>query len=340
MKIQGRQIQTFINTPDFKLLGALIFGPEEGLVSQYGNDLAKKIVPDTKDPFSSVQLDMSALIERPSLLLDEMTTMSFLGGRKLIRVRFATEKIFPALEILLDSDMKMDHFLIIEAGDLDTKSKLRNHAEKSEKMASIACYEQDIPMLTSVIQEMLRQDGFRADPDILYFLATQLGNNRLMLNLEIDKLKLYMGTEKHIAIDDVRASLSNQLESFLDEPAYAAADGNYAELDMLLSRLFNQTMMPVAILRGAQNHFTRLLQVKTQIEKKVSLDSAIASLRPPLFFKSKPQFTKQLQFWKVGTLQQALELLMEAEQACKMSGMPAETMTSRCFYKIAALAKR
>lgn len=340
MKIQGRQIQSFISNPDFKLLGAIIFGPEEGLVSQYGNDLAKKIVPDVKDPFSSVQLDMSALNERPSLLLDEMTTMSFLGGRKLIRVRFATEKVFPALEVLLASEMSIDHFLIIEAGDLDAKSKLRNLAEKSEKIASIACYEQDIPMLTSVIQDMLRQDGYRADPDILYFLATQLGNNRLMLNLEIDKLKLYMGDEKHITIDDVRASLSNQLESFLDEPAYAAADGNYAELDKLLSRLFNQNMMPVAILRGAQTHFTRLLQVKSQVEKGLPLDSATSSLRPPLFFKSKPQFTRQLQFWKISSLQQALELFMEAEQACKMSGMPAETMTSRCFYKVAALAKK
>lgn len=340
MKILPKQIREFITTKNHSVKIALFFGPEEGLVAERSSQLAQNICPDLKDAFSYTEFSNQDIGDSPSLLLDEMTAQSLMGGNKLIRVKNATDKVFTALTSLLDSEIETHNFLIIEAGDLDKRSKLRNLGEKSPKVASIACYEEDASQLIPQIKEMLKAEGIEADQDALLFMATNLAHNRLMLKNEVQKLISYKGDDKKVTLDDLKEIISNHSNLFLDEACWTAADGNYVETDKTLTQLMDQSIAPVSVLRAAQNHFNKLLFVKMQITAGTSLDKALFSLRPPLFFKVKNKFTQQVQRWNISDIQEVLSLLQNAEQECKKTNTNAPLTLSRLFYKICAISNK
>ena len=70
--------------------------------------------------------------------------------------------------------------------------------------------------------------------------------------------------------------------------------------------------------------------------KVVTVDAAMAKLRPPLFFKVKDKFRSQLRIWPPGRASGALGRLMDAERDCKTTGFPAETICHRTLLALAA----
>jgi DNA polymerase-3 subunit delta len=340
MKILPKQIREFINAKSHPIRVALFFGPEEGLIAERSSQLAQNICPDLKDAFCYTELTNQDVSDSPSLLFDEMASQSLMGTDKLIRIKGATDKAFAALTSFLDADLETNNFLIIEAGDLDKRSKLRNLSEKSPKIASIACYEEDASQLIPQIKEMLAAYNMEADHDALLFMATHLAHNRLMLKSEIQKLISYKGDDKKIILDDLKEIISSHSNLFLDEACWTAADGSYVETDKALTQLMDQSIAPVSVLRAAQNHFNKLLYVKMQILAGTSLDKALFSLRPPLFFKVKNKFIQQVQRWNISDLQEVLNLLQHTEQECKKTNTNAPLALSRLFYKICAISNK
>ena len=69
------------------LVAALIYGPDQGLVRERADKLARTVVPDLSDPFRVADLDESALGADPARLADEAAALSMLGGRRVVRVR-------------------------------------------------------------------------------------------------------------------------------------------------------------------------------------------------------------------------------------------------------------
>jgi DNA polymerase-3 subunit delta len=140
MKIQSYQVDRFIKDIESQknLKGVVICGPDEGLVNLRYKEALSKIVKDVKDPFAIAILYDSQIKERPSLIAEEFVSISMFGGRKAIVVKDAKNTI---TEILRDVEgLAGDNFLIVLAGELDTKSALRKFAEASPFFAALPCY--------------------------------------------------------------------------------------------------------------------------------------------------------------------------------------------------------
>jgi DNA polymerase-3 subunit delta len=199
---------------------------------------------------------------------------------------------------------------------------------------------EDEASLARVIADLLRAEGKTADPDALSFLAGNLVGDRMVARGELEKLALYMGSEKHVRLEDAQACVGDSAALSMDEPVWAAADGDFSSLDRALSRLFAEGTSPVPILRGAQRHFQRLQLVAAQVASGKSAEAVVESLRPPVFYKMKARFVGQARRWTGPLVRQALERLVEAEAECKRTNIPDQTICARVLFQIASLARR
>ncbi len=340
MKLQPRAIDGFLRSPDPKIRAVLLYGPDGGLVRDRAQTLGRTVVPDLSDPFRVAELTGRAVADDPARLADEAAALALTGGRRLVRVRDAEDNAAPAFAALLAHPPPGDSLVLAEAGDLANRSKLRTLFEGAEGAVAIPCYVEEEASLGRVIADILHGHGLSADPDALTFLAANLVGDRMVARGELQKLALYMGKETRVRLEDAQNCVGDSAALSMDEPIWAAAEGDFAALDRSLARLFAEGTAPVAVLRGAQRHFQRLQLVAGHVAAGKPVEAAVEALRPPVFFKLKPRLTGQARRWPPALLRQALDRLVEAEADCKRTNMPDQTVCARVLFQLASLARR
>lgn len=334
MKLTGKRIDAFLKAPAADVIATLIFGPDPGLIRDRVERLVAAVAGVPADPFRSIELPAGAVRSDPARLVDEAAALSFSGGRRLVRVRDAGDALTPGFGLLL-SAAPGPGLVVAEAGDLGKRSSLRRLFEEAAGAVAIACYEEDAQSLRAVIGETLAAHGLAIDGDALDFLAAQLGANRAITRGELEKLALYIGGPGRVTLADAMAVVGDSAAISLGAIVTAAGTGDFRALDRTLETAFAEGVSPVAVVRIAAQHITRLLRAQALIAQGRTADQAMASLKPPVIFHQKAAFARQLARWPRPHLTQALDLLTEAELACKTTGAPAQALATRALLQIA-----
>lgn len=336
--MKGASIDRTLSHPPKDLVAALIFGPDQGLVRERAEKLIKAVVPDLKDPFLIADLDDGVLSSDPARLADEAAAISLLGGRRVVRVRGAGNSLAKLFERFLD-DPAGDALIVVEGGDLAKSTGLRKVFEGADNAAAIACYGDNARDLPDVVRDALKAEGFTIAPAALADAASRLGSDRGVTRRELEKLVLYAQGQKQITLEDVRAVLGDEAEVRTEEALDAAGQGDLKKLDTALERLWVSGTSPAAILRMAMSQFQRLALARSEVEKGATLDDAMRKLRPPVHFMRTASFKGQAGLWDSPRLLEALDLLLETEALSRTTAVPAETVTARALFTIAAMAR-
>ena len=93
MKVPAASADAFAAAPPDDIRGLLIYGPDLGLVRERAETAAKAIAGSLSDPFNNVEFTPAALREEPSRLTDEACALSMMGGRRVVRLREATDAV-------------------------------------------------------------------------------------------------------------------------------------------------------------------------------------------------------------------------------------------------------
>jgi DNA polymerase-3 subunit delta len=336
MIVAARDADRF--SPPKNLRAALVFGPDAGLVQERAERLLKTVAPDLTDPFQVADLSEQVLLSDPARLADEAAAISMMGGRRVVRVRGASNDLAELFESFL-ADPKGDALVVVEAGDLAKSAALRKLFEGEDSTAAIACYADTARNLEDVVRDALRAEGLSIAPDALADAVSRLGSDRGVTRRELEKLALYAKGQKSVSLDDVRAVMGDEAEVRAEEACDAAGSGDFARLDLALERLWTADMQPVAVTRSALGHFQRLLQVAESAARGEPVDSAMKRLRPPVHFLRSDSFKRQASNWRQERLGEALDMLFEAETLTKTTGIPGEAVVGRTLMNIAAMAK-
>ena len=220
-------------------------------------------------------------------------------------------------------------------GDLPARSALRRAFDDAPGAAAIGCYPDNARDLAQVIRDAFAAHRVGASRDVTDFLVQHLGEDRLLTRAELEKLTLYAGDGGHIELDEARAVISDSAALSLDDALLAAAEGDAAALDRALSRVFQEGESPVTVIRALLRHLQRLHLLAARIAGGGSVEDAIRSARPPIFFKEQDSFRRQLQRWSTAGLRRALERVAEAEFRMKLTGLPAETICREAMFALA-----
>jgi DNA polymerase III subunit delta len=338
VKLPPARLAAFLAKPDAALRAALVYGADAGLVRERADKLAAALCPDPKDPFRVADLTAAALVADPARLQDEAAALSLSGGRRLLRVRDASDAVGALFERFLEDPPPGDGFVLVEAGELPTRSSLRRAFEAASIAMSVPCYADGKRELEELTREVLGARRISIAGDAMAYLVDHLGSDRLISRGELEKLALLVGDGGRAGLAEATASVGDSAALGLEDVVFIAAEGDAAALERALMRAFLEGETSVGVLRAEMRHFQRLHVAASLLASGASEDDAMRSLRPPVFFKQQERFKRQLRLWPAPRAAQALSLLTEAELNAKTTGFPAEAICRDALLRIARRA--
>lgn len=316
MKLAARDMAGFLASPT-RYRAVLIYGPDEGLIRERRKAVLEKVC-DPGDPFGLTELAGDAVEKEPQKLYEALASFSLIGAPPVVWVRDGGGKCGAVILEALAGPK--GNFLLVTAGELESRNALRKAFEDQPDLAALACYADEAETLEKVIRGFLARKQIRAAPDVIQYLVQHLGNDRGITLSELQKLALYLGDEKELTPEAVEALVNENTRMALDDLAYALIEGRPRELHHAAERLLQEEGHPVALLRGMVRTVERVLAARSQMAQGKSPDQAMMALRPPVFFKEKDRMRRALAKRSVSQLEALLVRLLAAERTCKRGG--------------------
>ena len=338
MKLDARATERFLADPG-PCRAVLLHGDDQGLVHERADRLTRAVAGALDDPFRVASLERDA----HDRIEEEATALSLIGGRRVVRVRDAVDAITPALDRALRAgpDGPSPCLIVIEALSLPARSKLRAALEGRADAAVIACYQEEGRQLAASLRAMIEAAGCRIDPDALALLADSLGADRAAARGEVEKLVLYAGDARLIDVAAVEACVADASTISLDDALHAATEGDIVRADRAIERAIADGAAPVQIARSMLYHLHKLRAARLAIERNgATAADAVRAVRPPVFFRRVPGFTRALGAWTVASLERAARETNLVELACKQTGAPDFALTRHLVAAIAREAAR
>jgi len=336
MKVAPRDIERFLSTPPQELCSCLIYGEDAGQVRELAKKLAEAVVDDLNDPFRVTTLDISNLTADPSRLSDEQAAMPFGGGRRLIRLRGITGDHTRLISETIQ-EPSGDGMIIAEAGPLRRDSAIVKMFEASKTGAAIPCYADEGRSLAALLDQTLKQENISLTPDAHSYVINRLGADRAATRSEIEKLLLYIGKNGKLDLEGAVEAIGDAGSTSVDDLVYATATGDITSSHRALDRLTAANTQPIAVIRSMIGHLTKLRAVVAKAETS-GLEPALASIRPPIFFKRKTAFQEQARIWSRQRLSLAIDRMLRAEIEVKQTGSDAYLALWKACYDVAQAA--
>lgn len=338
MKLQTRQINDFLKSPDKSVRAILVYGPDQGLVKERAKILGLKVVPDLNDPFNAAHLTGELIEADASRFFDEVNAQSLMGGTRLIRVTDVDNKFAVHLKDWLKSNPSDGALVVIEGGALGPRDALRKHCEDAPNAAALPCYIPDERDMANFIRDQIKEQGKAIEGDAVSWLAAALKGDRATAKMEIEKLCIYAGSQNMITLRDAQASCGENGDQGLDDLVEATFGRDPLKAMATLNRLMDEGTDVIVIERTLQNHIRRLHQVKIDVdENDLPIEIAMKKLQPPVFFKQEDRFRSQVNKFSGAYLRRLLARLSEIEAETKRTGTPSKALISDALLKLASL---
>ena len=337
-------IERFLSTPPAEVRATVIYGRDRGQVRERADALAGKVAARPDDPF-----DVAVLNETEAdggRLEGELSAISMMGGRRLVRLRLDSEKGGPdraaadALKRHLEGEFNPEAFFLVEAGALGRDSALRKAAEQGKASAAIPCYEDEAGDVARLVRESLAKDQVGLTADALQLFVDRLPRERGVARQEIERLALYIGPGggKTAGPEDLEAFLGVEPEASLADAAAHAFGGRLGPAQAALRRARAEGESGPAAVRALGMHLGRLRQVLVLHKAGAGLQEAAKSAG--IFWKNEREFLRQARAWSLDALETLQPSMLDADRACKRAGSPDGLISERLAMTVAARARR
>lgn len=337
MKLTARDFDSFARAPS-KAAGVLLFGADAGQVRQRAAQMTAAWLGTHADPMAQLELPPEKLKEDGALLADELAAMSLMAPRRAILVREVEDAHLASIQSALETRAAENFLILYTTESLPATSKLRQWAERSAEIATVPFYKDEGAGLEQFIRDTLKGYGLRAGNEVVRYLATQLSGDRQIILNELEKLSLYLGDEtEEVSIEHALAAVGENNDQSFDELSTAVAGGDVVTLCRLSDRLLLEGNPGLLMVRSLMRYFARLETLALKRLEGQSIDLAIDSLRPPVFFKAKPLLKLHAGRWNAQACATALARLQMLELDSKRHSDASLTRMAQGFMDIALL---
>lgn len=338
MKLNARDALQFCKAPDRRFRAALIYGEDGVEVSRRREVLVKALVTGGEDP-DLTRLDVAQARRDPTIIADALRARGFFGGEPIVLIENGTDGLAAGLAGIFASAEDGDAFLIVTAGVLPARSKLRKLFEGHAATVAAPCYQTALGR--AEVEIMLKDAGVsrfgdEALRDLVDFARSS--DSGAMTDL-VSRLALYrLGSDGDLSSADVVACLPGSSDANLDEVLDAVADGNAAVIGPIMSKLESQGVNATTLAISAMRKFKQLHAISSA---GGPADAVISRLRPPVFGPRRDMLSRQARMWSTTKCEGALKLIFETDTALRggaaAAGYP---MLERMLIRLALAAKR
>lgn len=340
MKIPGRSAAGFCRSPDPALAGALLFGPDDGLIAERRRELVAAVLGGDDTDMRLSRIAAADARKDAALVADELRAQGFFPGRRVVVIEDGTDGHGKPLAMALDGVTEADAFLVVTAGTLTARSALRKLFETDGRLAAVQMFA-DAPDPRD-IEARLRDAGATASPSreaLEALVALGVDMDHGSFGQLLAKIALFTaGQDAEISVDQVLAMAPQGLDAEVDRLVHAVADGRPGEIGGLMRRLGASGAGPTTLLIAMARHFRQLLLAASA---PGGAEAGIALIKPPLWGPRRSAVSGQLRRWRPDRLEQANRLLFETDGKIRSSApVPGEALVERCFLRLAMMAGR
>ena len=258
----------------------------------------------------------SEIIKNPILLEEKIFNKSFFDNEKLIIINRASEKILKILEPVVKKEIN-DIKIVITAGILEKKSKLRNFFEKSKETIIIPFYEDNHQTLFQIAEKKFAESKINISKENINLIVSRSNNDRINLKNEIQKIKSYSLSKKNITFDEI-IKLTNLAENYsISQLVDNCLIKNKKKTINILNENNQTADDNILILKTFLYKLKRLKKIQSSLSTNNSIDGVLSTFRPPIFWKEKDLIKQQLKYWSIRSIEKLVYSINNLELLIK-----------------------
>jgi DNA polymerase-3 subunit delta len=173
----------------------LLYGKNEGLKNETLNIL-------NKDKNDISNYEEKEILESENVFIENILSKSLFEKKKFIVIKRATDKILKIIEILHLKNLE-DTTIIINAENLEKKSKLRSFFEKDKNLICIPFYPDSDQTLSKLAYSFLRDKKISISPSNINLVITKCNGDRGALVNELKKIEFFGRSGKKINSENI-----------------------------------------------------------------------------------------------------------------------------------------
>ena len=256
--------------------------------------------------------EQNEILDNENIFFENIYSKSLFENKKAIIIRRVTDKFINILENIEIS--KLDNVLIVlNAENLEKKSKLRKKFEKEKNLISIAFYPDNQQTLANLASIFFKKNKISISYSVLNSIVNKCNGDREILHNELEKIKLYTLNGKKIDNNKI-LKLVNLIENYsVSELADNYLDKNHKKTMSILNENNFNSEDCVLITRIFLNKSKKLLKLCSDYKINRNLDETIKLAKPPIFWKDKEITKNQITKWQPEDVKKLIYKLNEIE---------------------------
>ena len=303
-KINLKEIQFF-----------LLYGLNEGHKKEVIDEKFKKLYDGEIYAY-----DENDILKDENMFFTSVMSKSFFENKKLIIISRATDKINKLVEEILEKKIE-DLVLILNAGSLEKKSKLRSFFEKNKQTICVPFYEDNSQTLSGIVNKSLRDNKIQVSQELINLIVQRSRGDRQNLKNELEKIKNFASDKKKISTDDL-LKLTNLAENYsVSELIDSCLAKNKRRTINILNENNYSVEDCILIIRTFLLKSKRLLKLIDKTENNKNIDNIISSFKPPIFWKDKEIIKQQIKSWSSINIENLLYKINETELLIKKNSI-------------------
>ena len=289
----------------------LFYGENEG----YKNEAIEKIfnINISKNIY---RYEEKEILDNFESFFESIQSKSFFEKEKLIIVSRVSDKIKNIIEEIIEKNIK-DIKIVLNSGILEKKSKLRSLFEKNKNTICVPFYADSNQTLSKIINNFFREKKIIVSQEKINLLIDRCRGNRENLRNELDKIDNFVKNKKNINIDQIM-KLTNLAENYnVSELIDSYLAANFKKTINILNENNFSIEDCMLITRTLLVKSKRLYKLLLEINNNKSIEEAISSFKPPIFWKDKETVKQQIKNWSLNRAENLIYKTNELELLIK-----------------------
>ena len=288
----------------------LLYGKNDGLKSECIDKILNKSIGKVYN------YDEKQIKDEIETFYENILSGSLFEDSKIIIINRATDKIYEIIQDLIDRDIH-NIKIIINAGILETRSKIRSLFEKQKNLICIPTYQDNNDTLSKLATIFFRDEKISISQQNINLIIEKCNGDRGFLRNELNKIKNYASDKKKLSSKEILKliNLSENFE-FSELIDNCLAKNKNKMINILNENNFN-TEDCIIILRTFLSKAKRILKLAIQFEKNKDINKTINSAKPPIFWKEKNIVKIQLNKWKPEKIKKLIDSINNIELETK-----------------------
>ena len=286
----------------------LFYGKNSGLKKESLNILIKNK--------NISNYDEKEILDNESNFIENILSKSLFEKEKFIVIKRATDKILKIIETLHLKNLE-DTTIILDADNLEKKSKLRSFFEKDKTLVCIPFYPDNDQTLSKLAHIFLRDKKISISSSNINLIVNKCSADRETLINELQKIEYFNKNGKKINSENITKLINLSENHSISELVDNCLAQNKKKIISILNENNFSNEDCIKIVRSFIIKAKKLLALSIIFENNKNIDLTISSAKPPIFWKEKEITKQQIYKWSPQNIKQLIYALSEIELQIK-----------------------